>query len=70
MDAPLEEEKRVGLCFRCGQARRVQSDRGSVYFRCLRSRTDPRYSPYPRLPVLRCAGYEEQRSSREDPPDS
>lgn len=27
---------------------------------CLRHRTDPAYPKYPRLPVLRCGGYEER----------
>jgi hypothetical protein len=26
---------------------------------CGRSATDPRFPKYPRLPVVRCAGYEE-----------
>ena len=70
MEAQSDEWRRVGLCFRCGQARAVQSNRGTVFYRCLRSKTDPRYPTYPRLPVLRCAGYEEQRPSREEPPSA
>jgi hypothetical protein len=36
----------------------IESERGSVFYLCQRSRTDPAYPKYPRLPVLRCAGYE------------
>ena len=70
MDNPSDEAERVGLCFRCAQGRVVQSDRGTLFYRCLRSKTDPRYPAYPRLPVLRCAGYEAKRSSPEDAPES
>ena len=48
----------AGLCTNCRHARRVQSDRGSVFYLCERSLTDPAYAKYPRLPVLRCAGYQ------------
>ncbi|HMD98426.1 MAG TPA: hypothetical protein VKM93_13975 [Terriglobia bacterium] len=70
IDAQSQEKDRVGLCFRCAQARVVQSDRGTVFYRCLRSKTDSRFPPYPRLPVLHCAGYEEQGPGRDDPRDS
>jgi hypothetical protein len=36
----------------------MRNDRGSVFLLCLLSRTDARYPKYPRLPVLRCEGYE------------
>ena len=36
----------------------MRSDRGSVFLFCLLSRSDARYPKYPRLPVLRCEGYE------------
>lgn len=35
----------------------IRSDRGSVFYRCGLSATDPRFPKYPALPVLRCAGY-------------
>jgi hypothetical protein len=41
--------------------RRIGSRRGSVYFLCERSSSDPRYARYPRLLVLRCAGFEPAR---------
>jgi hypothetical protein len=36
----------------------MRSDRGSVFYLCERSLTDPAYPKYPRLPVLECAGYD------------
>jgi hypothetical protein len=48
----------LGLCATCRHARRVASARGSVFSLCARSADDPRFAKYPRLPVLRCAGFE------------
>ena len=47
-----------GLCQECIHARRIASDRGSVFFFCQLARTDTRFKKYPRLPVLSCIGYE------------
>jgi hypothetical protein len=55
-----------GLCDDCAHARRVENDRGSVFVRCELSKTDASFAKYPRLPVLRCRGYE-RRSSEESP---
>jgi hypothetical protein len=55
-----------GLCGSCLHARRVRTPR-SAFWRCERSRDDPRYPRYPRLPVLRCPGYE-PGPERETPP--
>jgi len=52
------EAARVGLCVDCRWARRLASGRGSVFFLCRRSETDPAYPRYPRLPRLVCAGHE------------
>jgi len=38
--------------------RTVESARGSTFYFCERSKTDPSFPKYPRLPVLRCSGYE------------
>ncbi len=38
--------------------RRIHSDRGSTFYFCERSVTDASFPKYPRLPVLRCSGYE------------
>jgi len=53
----------AGLCTNCSHARRVQSDRGSVFVRCELALTDPRFEKYPSLPVLVCAGYERRDDS-------
>jgi len=52
-----------GLCGNCVNARIVRSDRGSVFYRCALSETDPRFPKYPRLPVLRCAGWKEKEEA-------
>jgi 16S rRNA (uracil1498-N3)-methyltransferase len=53
-----DERLRAGLCADCLYARRVESDRRSVFFMCERSKNDARFAKYPSLPVVRCAGYE------------
>ncbi len=57
---PAEHTKKdqVGLCARCMHVRIVRSDRGSVFYQCQRAAYDPDFPRYPRLPVLRCKGYE------------
>jgi hypothetical protein len=48
---------RFGLCDTCRYQRIVRTTRGSVFTLCERSRTEPEYPRYPRIPVLSCAGY-------------
>jgi len=55
---PAPDGAGVGLCATCAHARRVTSARRSVFWLCGRAATDPRLTRYPRLPVLRCPGYE------------
>jgi hypothetical protein len=50
----------AGLCARCTQVRVVESGRGSRFYLCTRAERDARFSKYPRLPVLRCPGFEER----------
>jgi hypothetical protein len=50
---------RVGLCSVCAHARLVATRRGSAFFLCGLSKRDDRFPRYPRLPVLRCAGFVE-----------
>ena len=52
------KDQEVGLCRSCRNVRLVRSDRGSIFYQCKLATTDPRYPQYPRLPVLRCPGYE------------
>jgi hypothetical protein len=49
---------RAGLCDSCIHQQLVPNSRGSVFSLCRRSREDPAFPRYPRLPVLSCAGYE------------
>jgi len=58
--ATKDEPGRIGLCFDCIHARKMQSDRGSTFYRCKLSDTDPNFPKYPRLPVIRCNGYTEK----------
>jgi len=57
------EKQRAGLCLDCRHARVLRSDRGSVFYQCLRAEDDANYARYPRLPVLVCAGYERRSES-------
>jgi len=54
------ERSRVGLCTDCRFMRVVESARGSRFYLCERSATDPAFPKYPRLPVLQCRGYEQK----------
>jgi len=47
-----------GLCDGCRHQRLVPNSRGSVFSLCERSREDPAYPRYPRIPVLSCPGFE------------
>jgi hypothetical protein len=51
----------LGLCADCIHARRITSDRGSVFLLCELSKVDSRFEKYPRLPVLSCAGYQQAK---------
>jgi hypothetical protein len=48
----------AGLCDTCSHQRLVRNTRGSSFSLCERSRTDPAYPKYPRLPVRECRGWE------------
>lgn len=53
-----DRRARLGLCATCRRARPVRSSRGSEFVLCERSREDPRWERYPRVPRLECEGYE------------
>jgi hypothetical protein len=57
-EIPPEERARIGLCTTCRHSRRVVSAKGSAFWLCERSRTEPAFPKYPRLPVVRCSGHE------------
>jgi hypothetical protein len=49
----------TGLCDSCRHQQVVRNTRGSVFSLCRRSRDEPeRFPRYPRVPVVRCSGYE------------
>jgi len=48
----------AGLCTSCVHAKVITSSRGSVFYLCQLSFTDPRFAKYPALPVLACSGYQ------------
>jgi len=54
-----------GLCATCMHMRSATNRRGSVFFRCLRAETDPRFVRYPSLPVRRCVGYEPETTAND-----
>jgi hypothetical protein len=59
----------AGLCDSCSHQRLVRNTQGSSFSLCERSRTDPAFPRYPRLPVTSCAGYEPSSGdSREGTP--
>lgn len=55
---PTDRRPPAGLCDTCLHQREVRNTRGSIFSLCERSRQDPAYPRYPRLPVIECAGYE------------
>ncbi len=50
-------EQGAGLCERCANVRIIETPRGSRFYLCRLSATDPRFPKYPRLPVLTCSGF-------------
>lgn len=46
-----------GLCEGCANVRIVDTRKGSRFFMCQLSDSDPRFPKYPRTPVLQCIGY-------------
>lgn len=60
----------IGLCAVCRHVRIVQTRTGSRFFLCQRSYTDPAFPRYPRLPVLRCGGFEPTAEGAEVGTDS
>jgi len=57
------EKRQAGLCADCVHSQRVESARGSVFWLCELSRSNPAYPKYPRLPVLSCPGYRQIESA-------
>ena len=59
---------KAGLCDSCVHQKLVHTTRGSTFSLCERSKTDPRYAKYPRLPVERCPGFERTEPVTAPPP--
>jgi hypothetical protein len=53
----------AGLCTTCVHARVITSSKGSEFYLCQLSFSDPRFARYPRLPVLACDGYQPRSPS-------
>jgi hypothetical protein len=64
------ERPPAGLCASCRHGRVVVSARGSEFQLCALSARDPRFVKYPRLPVLRCAGYARNADGEDAEPPS
>ena len=47
----------AGLCDSCAHQKLIRTTRGSVFSMCERSKTDPSFPKYPRLPVKEYRGY-------------
>lgn len=65
-------DRNFGLCGDCLFQRIVQTTRGSAFSLCERSREDPRFPRYPRVPVARCSGFAPRPdgAGEKDPPAS
>jgi hypothetical protein len=57
----------TGLCASCCHRRWVGSARGSRFVLCQLPPPRPDWPKYPRLPVLRCEGYERGAEPEPDP---
>ena len=58
VDDIWRERREAGLCADCSHGLPLVSARGSRFWLCRRSKSDPSYARYPRLPVERCPGCE------------
>ena len=58
-DAPPQP---AGLCDTCRHQKVIRNTRGSSFSMCLLSKQDDRFAKYPRLPVMKCPGW--QRAER------
>lgn len=47
----------VGLCADCRHSRQLENSKGHRFYRCDKAKSDPRFAPYPRLPVRVCPGH-------------
>lgn len=60
----------AGLCNTCIHQQVVRTTRDSVFSLCRRSRDEPeRFPRYPRIPVVRCPGWQRRPATTEAEPD-
>jgi hypothetical protein len=59
---------RSGLCASCIHARRTGNPKGPGFILCGLSKSDPSFPKYPRLPVMKCPGFERPTPTNEAPP--
>ena len=55
----------INLCESCKHVRLIANHRGSRFYLCRRSASDPSFPKFPRLPVLSCSGYEQELAAPE-----
>jgi hypothetical protein len=54
----------AGLCHSCVHMQLVPSPRGSTFYLCRLSLSDPRFARYPPIPVLACAGFQPRDAAK------
>jgi hypothetical protein len=54
----MTDKDSVGLCSNCQNVKVIHSGRGPIYYLCQLAATNPQFPKYPRLPVLKCSGYQ------------
>ncbi len=54
---PSDKDVKIGLCDQCRHAQVLHNSRGSTFYLCELSFSDPRFVKYPRLPMITCGGY-------------
>jgi len=60
----------AGLCDSCVHQQLIRNTRGSEFSLCRRSRSEPeRFPRYPRLPVVRCSGWQAREPTTEETAD-
>src|SRR5688500_16844351 len=64
--APGADVAAAGLCARCAHVQVVVSARGSRFYLCRLSSTDPAFPRYPVIPVVACRGFDAACASIED----
>lgn len=62
MDDRRASGQAAGLCERCRHVEVVRSSRGSTFYLCRLSFTDPRFARYPAIPVLACGGFRDNEN--------